>query len=168
MRKISYSGSSVWLLESRLSDWLSSQKYEYYWKITGLRKSGFSSLRSFLRFRETLMREPELQTQYAPSSPILRNLGVLHARALFQYQIRGYIADLKQIQTGVPQGSVLGPILHLLYTIEIPTCCRYICWWYRNPGYRRQQHQVNKKIRNAGQRKDLSNWTKLNGANQIR
>lgn len=30
-------------------------------------------------------------------------------------------SDLKIIQAGVPQGSVFGPVLYLLYTADFPT-----------------------------------------------
>ena len=30
-------------------------------------------------------------------------------------------SELKEIRAGVPQGSVFGPVLYLLYTCDIPT-----------------------------------------------
>lgn len=41
---------------------------------------------------------------------------------LFQVKLRDDVTDLRRIRAGVPQGSVLGPILYSLYTADLPTC----------------------------------------------
>jgi hypothetical protein len=39
----------------------------------------------------------------------------------FQVKLKEAITNLRKIEAGVPQGSVLGPILYLIYTADLPT-----------------------------------------------
>ena len=39
---------------------------------------------------------------------------------MFRIKLEDEVSSLKQIHAGVPQSSVLGPVLYLLYTCDIP------------------------------------------------
>jgi hypothetical protein len=58
--------------------------------------------------------------QFLPLSYYLILKSYLHNRH-FQVKVEDYYTDFLPINTGVPQGSVLGPLLYLLYTADLPT-----------------------------------------------
>jgi hypothetical protein len=61
--------------------------------------------------------------QALPLNYFLLLKSYLHNRH-FRVKVGNDYSELKSIHAGVPQGSVLGPLLYLLYTADLPTSPR--------------------------------------------
>jgi hypothetical protein len=58
--------------------------------------------------------------QFLPLSYYLILKSCLHSRH-FQVKVEDSYTDLLPVNAGVPQGSVFGPLIYLLYTADLPT-----------------------------------------------
>lgn len=71
-------------------------------------------------------------------------------------------SDLKEIKAGVPQGSVLGPVLYLLYTCDIPTLENNTLATFADDtailAVGRTNEEATEKLQTAANQ--INNWTK--------
>jgi len=65
-------------------------------------------------------RGTKLQAENYPTKAICRNSGIYLAERFFSVKQGDAYSELKEIKPGVQQGSVLGPVLYLLYTSDLP------------------------------------------------
>jgi hypothetical protein len=52
---------------------------------------------------------------------MLQNLGIIFKKRLFKVKLKDETTNLREIEAGVRQASILGPVLHRIYTSDLPT-----------------------------------------------
>lgn len=80
----------------------------------------------------------------------------------FRVKVEDEYSDLKEIQAGVPQGSVLGPVLYLLYTRDIPVMANTTIATFADDtavmAVAENVEDATNKIQNSVNK--ITNWTK--------
>jgi hypothetical protein len=72
-------------------------------------------------FEKIIAPRPLFQNQKNPYSCILpRTLQSYLTERLFQIKFKDEITTVTKTEAGVPQGSILEPVLYLIYTSELP------------------------------------------------